>query len=629
MSQRRGAADSRVKTQVPAKRTPPMTGVNTKAGSADKPGLRDTPVQEPARASRNAKTKALANQIWLQDAGGARKRAAPSNTTVHAKRAAPSNTTQDAAENVKRTKNHRDNEASRKRSRTDRMRFRAAELESDNSEDDLIPAKSNGKGRQPQENSSAVAPSDSEYLSHDEGENLSGESENELEEVEDEEDGLERLDPRRLAEELDKEVASWNMSDEEQPHGNTRVNRTSTARKSSRRRAPSAAELFDDDDDISVVHPPKKGKTVNKASKGKRQLAHEAEVPQWSGQLPQTPVKKRGAAVKIPVSPSSLNYPGDNEDDQSDQDSQNDEDNEEHMQPPPAPPPAIVPAGTDLVLNERGRVNLRDQPLLVQAIAREAIKSDAFPEIGGRTVLSQDCLVSAAQQSARYHQILNRLVNEDGYGKALGQIPDGRISTWRRLAYSIGSNHVVGGYGLRPGCEKLVAGLLKRQRYIFPVTPEIREHEPYKHPTILAIMQALYFSGSGALGVQHVDRFASSLATDPDAEVPISMVALVATAVRSLLLCHYLKADAFVKIHNSLMEWQTGTRSPREFSALNCGDVYRTHVGILEKIKSNKPVFFHRMMSDLYRDARAATAPEARVDSEDSAFALMDLSAYN
>ncbi|TFK50250.1 hypothetical protein OE88DRAFT_1726741 [Heliocybe sulcata] len=95
---------------------------------------------------------------------------------------------------------------------------------------------------------------------------------------------------------------------------------------------------------------------------------------------------------------------------------------------------------------------------------------------------------------------------------------------------------------------------------------------------------ALYFSGSGALGIQHVDRFASSLATDPDAEVPISMVALVATA-----------------IHNSLMEWHRHTLTP---------GVLRTQLWgcILEKIKSNKPVFFHRMMSDLYRDARAATA---------------------
>ncbi|TFK45274.1 hypothetical protein OE88DRAFT_1812662 [Heliocybe sulcata] len=542
------------------------------------------------------------NQIWLQDATGARKRSAPLNAT------------RDISGTVKRAKNlDRETETARTHARTDRTRFRAAELKSDNSEDDSVPAKSSGY--QQQDGASAVAPSDSEYLSHDEGENHSDESEDRLDEVEDD-DGLDRLDPRRLAEELDKEVASWDTSDEEQPHGNARVKGTSKTHKSFYRRAPAAAELFDNDDNVSTVRPPKKAKAVNKASKGKRRLAHEAEAPQWSAHLPQTPVKKRGASAKIPVSPSSLNYPGDNEDGRSEQDSDNDDDNEEHAQPPPAPPPAIVPAGTDLVLNERGRINLRDQPLLVQAIAREAIKGvsvylgfqDAFPEIGGRTVLSQDCLVSAAQQSARYQQILHRLRMATGKPWAR--------STWRRLAYSIGSNHVVGGYGLRPGCEKLVASLLKRQRYIFPVNPEattqIRENEPYKHPTILAIMQALYFSGSGALGIQHVDQFTSSLATDSDAEVPISMVALVATA-----------------IHNSLMEWQTGTRSPREFSALNCGDVYRTHVGILEKIKGDKPVFFHRMMCDLYRDARAATAPDVRVDSEDSAFALMDLSAYN
>ncbi|KZT20200.1 hypothetical protein NEOLEDRAFT_885166 [Neolentinus lepideus HHB14362 ss-1] len=124
-------------------------------------------------------------------------------------------------------------------------------------------------------------------------------------------------------------------------------------------------------------------------------------------------------------------------------------------------------------------------------------------------------------------------------------------------------------------------------------------------------MQALYFSGSGALSVRETDRFTTSSPTDAAVEVPISMVALVATAV-----------------HNSLMEWQTGKRVAREFSALNCGDIYRTHVGILEQVKSTKPVFFHELMAGLYRDAHAAAALEVQVNSEESAFTLMDLSTF-
>ncbi|KZT20197.1 hypothetical protein NEOLEDRAFT_1182722 [Neolentinus lepideus HHB14362 ss-1] len=453
-----------------------------------------------------------------------------------------------------------------------------------------------------------------------------------------EDEGLDNLGPQHLADELQKEAAQWG-----DPSDKSDVEYTAKRTKTSHRaplRVPTADALFDDDEDVQEIS--LRVRKSKSAGKGKCQLAHEAEArilmpffpttlmqlqaPQWRDELPRTPMKKqhhessdKGPAFTIPISPSSLNYRGDYENSKSEDDPE--DDNVSAAGPPLGRP--VLAQGTDIVFNQNGRVNLGNQSVDVQAVAREAIKAvsvylgfqDAFPEIGGRTVLSRDCLVSAAQESSRYPEILHRLVHEDGYGKALGRIPDGQISTWRRLAYSIGSNHVIGGYHLTPGCDERVASLLKSQKYIFPgdveVPGKLRTNEPYKHPTILAIMQALYFSGSGALGVQHTDLFTSSSPTDAAVEVPLSMVALVTTA-----------------IHNSLMEWQTGKRQAREFSALNCGDIYRTHVGILEKLKASKPGFFHALMSGLYRDARAATASELQIDSEDSAFTLMDLSEF-
>ncbi|EPQ54138.1 hypothetical protein GLOTRDRAFT_139522 [Gloeophyllum trabeum ATCC 11539] len=463
--------------------------------------------------------------------------------------------------------------------------------------------------------------------SSDEAESASGNETasnvDEIDENEEDDEWLDGLEPRRLEEELSKEATSWAQVDLE--------NFNVPAQDPSETAAhsfPGADELFDDDDDILPITPPRRSKASKPAAKGKRQLAHDAEVPHFATGLPVTPARKSsgrsgghgGPAVTFAVSPSSLRFAGDNEDEDHHEES-SDEDEAGILTPGVA---LQGPTPTDLIFNERGRVNLSDQSDDVKAVTREAIKgvakylafTDAFPEIGGRIVLSRDCLVTAARGNPRYQPILLRLVNEEGYARSLSRIPDGRISTSRRNAYNVGCNHVVGSYGLTPGsaCEKLVVGLLKSQKYIFPGDglDRLRKTEPYKNPAILAILSALYFSGSGALGMKHPDLFTSTSLTDPAPEIPISMVALVATT-----------------IHNALMEWQSGKRQAREFSALNCGDVYRTHVEILEKIKVKAPGFFHQMMVDIYRRARAAAVAEVRVDSEDSAFTFMDLSGYS
>ncbi|KAI9430135.1 hypothetical protein BJY52DRAFT_1232478, partial [Lactarius psammicola] len=69
-------------------------------------------------------------------------------------------------------------------------------------------------------------------------------------------------------------------------------------------------------------------------------------------------------------------------------------------------------------------------------------------------------------------------------------------------------------------------------------------------------------------------------------EVPVSMVALVATA-----------------LYVTIYEWCTGEQQVTEFSANAYLDVYHGNVNTLTHIRENREGAFHLMMADIYRQA--------------------------
>jgi hypothetical protein len=87
-------------------------------------------------------------------------------------------------------------------------------------------------------------------------------------------------------------------------------------------------------------------------------------------------------------------------------------------------------------------------------------------------------------------------------------------------------------------------------------------------------------------------------------ELPVPMVALVATAV-SAISTHTqgytnLKFQLFAAIH----EWSTGTYGLIYFTADKYSDVYNGHIGTLSNIMAQRPGAFHIMMAELYSLAR-------------------------
>ncbi|KAH9016037.1 hypothetical protein EDB85DRAFT_2023050 [Lactarius pseudohatsudake] len=133
-----------------------------------------------------------------------------------------------------------------------------------------------------------------------------------------------------------------------------------------------------------------------------------------------------------------------------------------------------------------------------------------------------------------------------------------------------------------------IAQVVERQlsayTYTFPCVLRtngmVRRSQPYRNDRIIAVVRDVYFTGGGtSFGAQFKHLFPTYQGADGkvNREVPISMVALVATAVSAHL--------------------------PAEFSQNAYMDVYQGHVNSLKHILENREGAFHTMMSDIYTRA--------------------------
>jgi hypothetical protein len=86
-------------------------------------------------------------------------------------------------------------------------------------------------------------------------------------------------------------------------------------------------------------------------------------------------------------------------------------------------------------------------------------------------------------------------------------------------------------------------------------------------------------------------------------EVPIAMVALVATAVSNFLWSFYC-AHSPCQLYAALYKWCHGEHKVTEFSANAYLDMYLGHVNTLKYIQANHEGAFHLMMGDIYVQAK-------------------------
>ncbi|KAH9022910.1 hypothetical protein EDB85DRAFT_2293098 [Lactarius pseudohatsudake] len=268
--------------------------------------------------------------------------------------------------------------------------------------------------------------------------------------------------------------------------------------------------------------------------------------------------------------------------------------------------PVVTRSDTDLVfVNDSTRLLLKYQHPIIRTIVQKAIENlratlvfqDAFPDGSVAFAFSKDALSAAAVSHKLGGGIVQRRLEvDDEYAAKLVSLPRARISLIRaevkERCYAI----VLGGFFSMASAHdiaQVVEKQLSAYTYTFPCVLRtngmVRRSQPYRNDRIIAVVRDVYFTGGGtSFGAQFEHLFPTYQGADGkvNREVPISMVALVATA-----------------LYATLYEWRTGAHLPAEFSQNAYMDVYQGHVNTLKHILENREGAFHTMMSDIYTRA--------------------------
>ena len=87
-------------------------------------------------------------------------------------------------------------------------------------------------------------------------------------------------------------------------------------------------------------------------------------------------------------------------------------------------------------------------------------------------------------------------------------------------------------------------------------------------------------------------------------KVPAAVLALVVTCVfffYYLILISYL--THLLQIHSAIDDYSSGVCKKTDFNAHLHEDVYKSHIEVLEHIKSSSATKYHHLMADLYTQA--------------------------
>ncbi|KAI9429942.1 hypothetical protein BJY52DRAFT_1200336 [Lactarius psammicola] len=285
----------------------------------------------------------------------------------------------------------------------------------------------------------------------------------------------------------------------------------------------------------------------------------------------------------------------------------------------PESPVPVLRVDTDLIFADGStKLMLTNQRPLIRVIVQDAIENlrasllfqNAFPDANVAFTLTRDALGVAAENHKPGGAIVQwRLQADDEYMARLVSLPRARISHFRAEvkercnAVSVAAFFAIGS---APEIAQVVQRQLSIYTYTFPIAfggmganGPVRRSQPYRNDRIIAVIRDLYFSGgstSFAARFEHLFPTYQGANGVVNREVPIPMVALVATA-----------------LYATLYEWRTGEQQSMEFSANAYMDVYLGHVNTFNHILENREGAFHTMMSDIYTRASAPTTGTASV----------------
>ncbi|KAG1891714.1 uncharacterized protein F5891DRAFT_1197478 [Suillus fuscotomentosus] len=269
-----------------------------------------------------------------------------------------------------------------------------------------------------------------------------------------------------------------------------------------------------------------------------------------------------------------------------------------------------------LIKTESGKVKLLDQNLETRKVLQSAIVevkchlyfANSYPELVDKNQVALQALIVVAKKRGA-HSIKERLQSDKWYASQLGSLSltiyevDARVPI---LCHELKEDACVHADGyFRLGHTNTGKAAINNEAS--PIGKK-----PYQGELLIFLIYRQLFHSSKSIAIKFVEHFieiANNKGQRP--EVPIPLLALVATAVYAALL------------------WKSqGSSSKFNFTGNLFSETYNYHVRFLEKLKKDAPAKFHCMMADIYEAAqklRYSGAAAGGHAAELEAFELLDL----
>ncbi|KAG1733540.1 hypothetical protein EDB19DRAFT_2041212 [Suillus lakei] len=280
-----------------------------------------------------------------------------------------------------------------------------------------------------------------------------------------------------------------------------------------------------------------------------------------------------------------------------------------------------------LIQTESGKVKLLDQNLETRKVLQSAIMevkchlffTNGYPELVDKNQVALQAFIVVAEKRG-VHPIKERLQSDERYVSQLGSLVDARVPILRHELKEDACVHANGYFHLgHTDTGKAAARrLLDKLAYIYALKFDINNKaspigkKPYQGELLIFLIYQQLFHSSRSVAIKFVEHFieiANNKGQPP--EVPIPLLALVATAVYAALL------------------WKSqGSPSKFNFTGNLFSETYNYHVRFLEKLKKDAPAKFHCMMADIYEAAQKLQYSGAAASghaAELEAFELLDL----
>ncbi|KAG5637418.1 hypothetical protein H0H81_004625, partial [Sphagnurus paluster] len=381
-------------------------------------------------------------------------------------------------------------------------------------------------------------------------------------------DGLEGLDPRSLQTTLATERLHWAVTGRTICHSGSahQNNEDNSNTEPGEIDTDGDHDLLDEFDDEAPVL-------------SKRALAHQAEKPEWRSNTLEASESSRDTSpttsVALPSAAATAALDVN----------------------------ASWPVAAHYVPPQHGKRNmpLLAQPAPVYTLIKAGINKvvadglflSAYPDV----LTIEDYyrhLLNKTAEDLNLTAISTCLKTDTIFFEQIGRIFSCRLSALRSSTKKTTSLKVEIFYGLdgTPAeIRKTVKDLISTGDYIFPKNQNgsIERMKAFKHAMIISSVRDYYFSAArGGLASHYFGQFGSSILSGPavnEKELPLPMLCMISTA-----------------IHAALDDWSTGFYRRTEFNADTYEDVYRGHELFLNTIRSKKPLAYHRLMADLFKE---------------------------